>query len=197
MCKRGKSQEDVTYPNSGYGSDEEMQFFDCEEGSTERTQLLKGNSSGGGGGGRYNNRTGSLDTSNHRAMGNLQIAIPGQGGGGGPSEFLLPGRTAQPHTPPELHRYYGNHDHKGTFAPPSSSGAKEGGGEGHEFGVQQASARDLAVNIVETIFVLAEFSYWKVRAYGEHVSCFVVPNVCLFVFISCYFHRCTRCTCTT
>ncbi len=29
---------------------------------------------------------------------------------------------------------------------------------------QQGSARDMAVNIVETLFVLAEFSFWKVLA---------------------------------
>lgn len=159
MRKRGKSQEDITYPNSGYGSDEEMQFYDCEEGAMERTQLLKGNSSGG----KYN-RTGSLDTSSHRTMGSLQLVSPAHGGGAS-SEFLLSSRTTQPHTPPELHRYYGNHDHKATFAAPSGSRFKEDSGEGHEFGVQQTSARDLAVNIVETVFVLAEFSYWKVTVF--------------------------------
>jgi hypothetical protein len=56
-----------------------------------------------------------------------------------------------PVTPVELHQFYDQH------------GAARAGMDTLPGADQQTSARDLAVNIVETLFVLAEFSFWKVH----------------------------------
>ncbi len=150
---RSRSQEDA-YPFSGYASDEELQFYDCEEGG----QLLsKSNHSS-----RHNRSVGNaLDSTAGGALSFFKAVDSS-------SNMLLTGRAAgagPAQTPPELHELYGHHGHAGTSTqqqftgtmaiPPSAGGGVPG--------VEQGSARDMAVNIVETLFVLAEFSFWKVR----------------------------------
>lgn len=153
VSSNSRSRSLDTSQHSVY-SDDEM-FYDCEEGSADRQTVkarsnrnsiiaLSGSSMDGSGSGYY-----KFSPSN----GNLQTSIITPSGSR--STFNVP------HTPPELHALYGAHSLSGSsHGYPTAGGAVGGGGD---FAEQPTNARDLAVNIVEGLFVLAEFSYWKVR----------------------------------
>lgn len=96
-----------------YASDEELLFYDCEEG--EKLAMLSSS--------KYN-----------RSPSNSSLWNQSQSGSSNQFGFFRMSSTAQ-----ELNDMYG----------------REGGGA--------KSPHDFAVTIVETFFVLAEFSFWKVK----------------------------------
>ena len=142
-----RSKSFGSFSGSQFG-DDDLEFYDCEEeGGGEG-----GAGSGGSGGvgstaGAFKSRTGSV--------------------------FRSP-------TPPELLRFYGNShnthsngnvntmgDNQGVYMSDdhtilNGSGGGSGGGGATSAAPEMTSTRDIAVTIVETVFVLAEFSYWRV-----------------------------------
>lgn len=120
--------------SSGYPSDadEELQFFDCEDG-------------GGGRGTSFGNAsTGDL-AAQARLAADLQRYYP-QSFGGGVRELQSGGALLGK----DMRAQHG-------FPVPGA----HTGSDGLEGG--PTSTRDIAVTIVEAVFVLAEFSYWQVH----------------------------------
>eukprot|EP01032_Pedospumella_encystans_P011246 gene11246-13086_t len=168
--RRSRSHGNSFGSGSGYPSDgdEDLQFFDCEE--------VGDNNSGGSGNsslqGRASNRRNSLSASTK----NANVLSP---------ELLRFYQQDErgygmgyKHSHPQLHGDFIEDNlelgQSGNLASPVASRLKNmpplgayppqfGLGNGLEDPAAAASAKDIAVALVEGMFVLAEFSYWQVH----------------------------------
>lgn len=117
-----------------YGSDEELMFYDCDDGFSERGSSQK-----------LPNFFRSFSYTSGTPRGNPDYLSGGTTPKGSYRNIPTPTELRNHYYENNINQIHGRHHHE--FAGP--------GGEHY-------SSRDIAVNIVETCFVLVQYSYWQV-----------------------------------